>query len=255
MKKIIFIVCIFIIGISTSKAETIYMKVGETKTFTPYQLQTVSLKASQWTSSRPYDVEIISSTNFSCTVKATKSFSGAPAIIHCKYYYLELDPVTGRYPYERTGYVDYKVYVEEEEIRSIQISPTNIELDFGEIHEMKVTITPSTANQTVTWSSSNPSVATVNNHNILGACGYGTAVVTATASNGLKASCQVTVKKQDNNSSNNNNNNDNNNNNNNNSGQSSSYNELDYYYQISKKRMTELRNKMVQVQNEMNNHE
>ena len=135
------------------------------------------------------------------------------------------------------------MFVEETEIKSIEISPPSIELNYGETYRMNVTILPSNANQDVTWSSSNSSVAFVNSSNILGANGYGTAVVTATASNGLSASCTVTVKKNGNGSGNSGDNNGDNTQNNTN------YDEVDYYFQISKKRMEALRNKAIQQHN------
>lgn len=131
---------------------------------------------------------------YSCEIEAINSFSGY-ATIHCLYYYRELDPVTGKYIYQRSGYVDYDVFVEEIEARSIEISPTQIELNYGETYRMEVSVFPSNANQNITWSSSNRSVAYVNSSNILGANGYGTCTVTATTNNGLTASCAVTVKK------------------------------------------------------------
>ena len=104
---------------------------------------------------------------------------------------------------------------------------------------MSVTVSPSTANQTVTWTTTDRTVATVNDANILGANGYGTAVVTATTSNGLTASCTVTVKKNGDNSGNNDNSD--------NSGQNNTnYDELDYYFQIAKKRMNALRSIAIQ---------
>ena len=68
---------------------------------------------------------------------------------------------------------------------------------------------------------------------------HGTAVVTATTSNGLTASCTVTVKKNGDNSGNNDNSD--------NSGQNNTnYDELDYYFQIAKKRMNALRSIAIQ---------
>lgn len=243
MRKIFFLFLLSLVSISNIYAETVRMKVGDTKTLSPSVLPTKVLAGQPaWTSSRPSDVKIISTTMYSCTIEAVKSFSGY-ATIHCLYYYRELDPTTGRYIYQRSGYVDYNVFVEKTEIKSIEISPTSIELNYGETYRMNVTILPSNANQDVTWSSSNSSVAFVNSSNILGANGYGTAVVTATASNGLSASCTVTVKKNGNGSGSSGGNNGNNTQNNTN------YDEVDYYFQISKKRMEALRNKAIQQRN------
>lgn len=243
MKKILFLFLLSFISVSNICAETVYMKVGDTKTLSPSVLPTKVLAGQPaWTSSRPNDVKIVSTTMYSCKIEAVNSFSGY-ATIHCLYYYRELDPTTGQYIYQRSGYVDYNVFVEKTEIKSIEISPTSIELNYGDTHKMVVTILPSNANQDITWSSSNQSVAFVNSSNILGANGYGTAIVTATTSNGLSASCTVIVKKNGDDSGNNSGNNMQNNTN---------YNELDYYFQISKKRMDALRNKAIQQRNKNN---
>ncbi len=246
MRKFFFLFLLSFFSASNICAETVYMKVGDTKTLSPSVLPTKVLAGQPaWTSSRPSDVKIVSTTMYSCTIEAVNSFSGY-AIIHCLYYYRELDPTTGQYIYQRSGYVDYNVFVEETEIKSIEISPTSIELNYGETHRMNVTISPSNANQDVTWSSSNSSVAFVNSSNILGANGYGTAVVTATTSNGLSASCTVTVKQDGNGGGNSGDNNGDD------TPNSTNYNEVDYYFQISKRRMDALRNKAIQQHNNKN---
>lgn len=246
MKKLLFILLLSLFYVSSLAAETVRMKVGDTRTLSPSVLSTKVLAGQPaWTSSRPNDVKIVSTTMYSATIEAANSFSGY-ATIHCLYYYRELDPVSGKYIYQGSGYVDYNVLVEGATIKSIEISPTNIELDYGETHRMDVTILPSNASQEVTWTSSNPLVAFVNSINILGANGYGTAIVTATTSNGLSASCSVTVKKKENNSDNNNSGGINNGDN---TQINTNYDEVDYYYNIAKKRMNALRSKAVQQHN------
>lgn len=235
-RNVPFLLLFFFLFVSISvDAESVYLKVGDTKILSPSVLQTKVLAGQPaWTSSRPKDVQIVSTDMYSCKIEALNSFKGY-AIVHCLYYYRELDPVTGKYIYQRSGYVDYRVFVEETEIKSIEISPTNIVLNYGDTHKMEVTILPSTANQNVVWTSSNQSVASVNSSNILRANGYGSAIVTATTSNGLTASCYVTVEKSGNGG-----------NNSGNTGQSSAnYDELDYFVQISKKRMSVLRKQAI----------
>lgn len=244
MKKYVFVILLLSASIVNAYAETVRMKIGDTKTLSPSILPTKVLAGQPaWTSSRPNDVKIVSTDMYSCTIEAMQSFSGY-ATIHCLYYYRELDPTTGKYIYQRSGYVDYMVFVEETEVKSIEISPTSIELCYGDTYKMNVTILPSTAKQDITWSSSNPSVAFVNSINILGANGYGTAVITATASNGLEASCTVTVKKKSDSSGSNNGTIGGNG-----SQNDIKYDEVDYYYQISKKRMDALRKRTIQQYN------
>jgi len=63
----------------------------------------------------------------------------------------------------------------------------------GSSQPLTATVSPSNAtNKTITWSSSNTSVATVSN-GVVKAVGLGTATITAKSNNGKTASCKVTV--------------------------------------------------------------
>ncbi|MFA6813192.1 MAG: Ig-like domain-containing protein [Bacteroidaceae bacterium] len=168
---------------------TYHMKVGETKTL--YIHTTESIKSTAWTSSRPFDVVITSSTSYSKSVriKAAKSFSGAPAIIHCLYYYYE---IRGRTTYLRSYYEDFDIYVDSVDPTKISI-PSSITLDSGSYTVLTPKLTPSDAEATLTWSSSDKSVATVNSSGKVFANGYGSADITVKTENNLKATCKVTV--------------------------------------------------------------
>ena len=80
-------------------------------------------------------------------------------------------------------------------VTGISLSQTAASLDVynNQSVQLTATITPNNAsNKTVTWSTSDSSVATVNNGLII-AKGVGSAVITATTNNGLSATCNVTV--------------------------------------------------------------
>ena len=75
---------------------------------------------------------------------------------------------------------------------ALNLNQRTLELDTGSSQPLTATVTPAHAEQNVTWTSSNETVATVEN-GIVTAVSAGTAVITASAS-GLSASCTVTVK-------------------------------------------------------------
>ena len=60
--------------------------------------------------------------------------------------------------------------------------------------KVTATVTPATANPAVTWTSSNTSVATIDNEGNFAAIGVGATTIKATTENGLKASKQIKVK-------------------------------------------------------------
>ena len=84
-------------------------------------------------------------------------------------------------------------------ITGISLNKSTTSLTEGESETLTATITPSnaTGDKTVKWSSSNAEVAAVDSNGKVTAKKAGTAVITATSSNGKSASCTVTVKQKD----------------------------------------------------------
>ena len=79
-------------------------------------------------------------------------------------------------------------------VQGITLSQNNVSLSVGQSKTLTVYFYPDNAtNKSVSWSSSKPSVADVQNGNIT-AKSKGSATITATSSNGKKASAIVTVK-------------------------------------------------------------
>lgn len=81
------------------------------------------------------------------------------------------------------------------DLESLSIVPNALTLEIGASQTLTVQGTPSNANATVNWSSSNASVATVSN-GVVRAVAGGTATITATSvkNSNIKASATVTVK-------------------------------------------------------------
>ncbi len=81
-------------------------------------------------------------------------------------------------------------------VETITLSETSLSLIKGDVSSpLTVTISPAEAPQTVSWSSSNPSVATVDANGVVTAVGAGTVVITATSTytTTKTADCAVTV--------------------------------------------------------------
>jgi len=78
---------------------------------------------------------------------------------------------------------------------SITLNETEKSINQAGQYQLNATILPRTAVQTVTWTSSNPTVATVDENGLVTAQSVGTTKVTATTTDGtnLSASCEVTV--------------------------------------------------------------
>lgn len=82
---------------------------------------------------------------------------------------------------------------EEKEIESVTL-PTTLELRVGETSTLTASVLPKDASdKTLTWSSSDENVATVDENGKVTAVKAGNAVITATASNNVSASCELTV--------------------------------------------------------------
>lgn len=80
-------------------------------------------------------------------------------------------------------------------VTSVAVSPKTLNLEVGQTRTLTATVTPDNAtDKTVTWTSSDKNVATVDKDNgTVTAVGEGTATITATAANGKKDTCKVTV--------------------------------------------------------------
>ena len=77
----------------------------------------------------------------------------------------------------------------------ITISPSTLEMNSGTTAQLMATLSPEGAFGSVTWTSSDESVATVDGNGVVTAVAGGTCTITATAGGSLKtATCSVTVK-------------------------------------------------------------
>ena len=78
------------------------------------------------------------------------------------------------------------------EATDIALNKSSVEINAGDSTTLIATLTPSNSSSTVTWESSDESVATVSNGVVRGVSA-GTAIITATVSDDIEAQCSVTV--------------------------------------------------------------
>ena len=86
-------------------------------------------------------------------------------------------------------------------VTKITLNKSTLSLDVPETYQLTATVAPTDAsNQVLEWTSSNEAAATVDQNGLVTAVGNGTAVITATATDGtgVSASCTVTVIDPDN---------------------------------------------------------
>ena len=87
-----------------------------------------------------------------------------------------------------------RVVVTDPKPASVSVSPSSVILTEGQSRYLTAIVYPSNASRAVSWSSSNSSVVTVSSSGRVSAVKVGTATITATTSNGKKATCVVTCK-------------------------------------------------------------
>lgn len=160
-------------GVTLNKTSATLTK-GSTTTLTATVSPTGANKSVIWSTSNS-SVATVSSTG-----KVTAKNSGTANII--------VTTVEGGYTATCT------VTVTEKAVTGVKLNKTSLSLDVGGTSTLTATISPSGANNSVIWSSSDPSVATVSSTGKVTAVKAGTTTIIAkTASGGYTAACTVTV--------------------------------------------------------------
>ena len=86
----------------------------------------------------------------------------------------------------------------EKKVAAIELSESEKTVFVGDTFTITATVKPEDAfNRAVTWSSSDPSIATVDENGTVTAIAKGEAIITAESADGVKAECKVTVEKKD----------------------------------------------------------
>lgn len=93
-------------------------------------------------------------------------------------------------------YTMLRIAVSKPSASYITVSPSSVSLTEGETKYLSATVSPSSANQSVTWTSSNSGVATVSFSGKVTAVSAGSCRITVKTTNGRTGYCDVTVKKK-----------------------------------------------------------
>lgn len=102
---------------------------------------------------------------------------------------------TASYLYIYGAEIEVTYTAEDVHVSSVSLDKNSITLEEGETEQLTETVLPSNAtDKSVTWSSSNTSVATVSSSGLVTAVSHGSATITVTTTDGNKtATCSVTV--------------------------------------------------------------
>lgn len=145
-----------------------------------------------WSSNNTGIAQVISSSLKSCTVKGLRE---GQVRINCSLSYTTEMGYGVGIPSALNGYIILTVK-KKVPVSQISISPSTTCLAPGDNVQLTATVYPNNAfDKTITWSSSNTDVVTVDNTGKLQAIGYGNATITcsATDGSGVTGTCEVTV--------------------------------------------------------------
>lgn len=198
MKRILLLFSILISLMPSSlyaTSQDVEMIVGETRTlYLPSTITSLTLKSVNFYSTSISNVEVVSSTNYSVTIRAIKAFS-LPVIVRCDYYYYIN---SGTSVYQASGGYDFNITVIEKSIvepTSITLSSSIISVPIGETRTITATVLPEDAVYTLSWAiTSGKSFASVNDGVVTGLA-EGEAALKVSTDNGLYKMCHVVVTK------------------------------------------------------------
>ncbi len=111
------------------------------------------------------------------------------------YFYFGSNIVDGGSEYRYPGFSVRPVYDDRTHPTSVELDKSSLSLFVGDSEQLVATISPADATvKTVTWTSSDESVATVSNSGVVTGVTVGSAIITVTTTDGGKtATCNVTV--------------------------------------------------------------
>lgn len=214
MDKTIRTITVFLCILSAISGLAIDLNVGE-KTILSISIPN-HLKGCQWTTSRPKDVRFTVAPgpfDTKVEIQAINSFPAtSPCVIQCKYFFLELDPTTGRYIYQRSDYKRWTIFVSDNRssedddnkpnepfLKKIGLSTNYLEILEGD--EGKIRVRESEAGEYLNWKIGDSSIADIVSKNdgwTLEVKGLkaGSTFATVTSDKGASGKCKISVTKR-----------------------------------------------------------
>ena len=163
------------------------MYVGETMTISKGRTINGTTRV-DWSYNKMGYVDIISSNNDNCTIKAKKSGTVTMVATHN---YTRQNSAGWNYTEQYTEYITVEIIPQMPTSLSI---PSSMTIYTGETRQIPITVVPSDAQKACSWKSDSVSIATVSSGGYVTGVSAGTTVITASNSSGLTSRCTVTVK-------------------------------------------------------------
>lgn len=163
------------------------MRVGQTITLHPKYLPSGSEGWVTWgpvTSLTTYGAFDIETSSNGSACKITAKRKGTLYLVACLY---------GDTKKAIVKVIKASIDAEVEEPTAIAFESSSVSLETGKTQQLSTVLTPSSAYTEITWTSSNSSIASVDEKGSVTANAAGTATITATTTNGLTASATITV--------------------------------------------------------------
>ncbi|MEE1057708.1 MAG: Ig-like domain-containing protein [Acutalibacteraceae bacterium] len=134
------------------------------------------------------DYELIFSDETAFTVSKSSTSTGTITMNKPGEYTLTI-----RHIYDHSLSKSYS-FVVNGKAESVTLDNTSLDLTVNETKKLNASLSPSDAEDTLTWTSSDTNVATIDDNGNVTAVGVGTTNITVAISNGATATCTVTVK-------------------------------------------------------------
>ena len=189
----------------SDKTKEIVATLGVPFTVTPYVDLGIPTNAFEYTPSSAPDYTISDATAFSIVSTAVIIRNNSwNQPVNVAYSHTMTPQKTGFYTFSQGVYYRYGNQMNGQtpvmtynitvvDLTAINLGTNSLSMYLGESYQFNPTLTHPQAQTTLTWQSSNTSVATVDANGLLSATGIGTTTITCTAHNGVTASCEVTV--------------------------------------------------------------